>query len=348
MTKIPASAAPPDVQGTGRPRARRVLLLGTGGTIAGVADRPLQPSHYQAGVVPVGALRQAAGRVPGLRIRSRQVAQIDSKDMGPIVWQKLLRAVHAGLEDAAVDGIVVTHGSDTMEETAFLLQAMLHPLKPVVLTGAMRPSTHEAADGPANLAMALRLAAQAPGPGVLLAFAGEVHEGWAIQKLSASGLRPFGVGDQGPLFTGTQAPWTRLRPTLKDVRGGRVWGVPSVEALLRTRVWPRVDWISSHADADGALVRDLLAARGQSDRPLQGLVVAGTGGGTLNEGLRLALTRATQAGVRVWRCTRCAWGRQDGRDDVSYPDMPLVALTPAQARVAMTLDLIRRQSMRPR
>ena len=134
-------------------------LLTTGGTIAGAGDTPAQTIDYQAGVWDATDLLAA---VPGLtamaRFRSEAVAAIDSKDITETLWRKLAARTQSLLADPAVTGVLITHGTDTLEETAYFLSLTLTGEKPVILTGAMRPATALSADGPANLWNAARLA----------------------------------------------------------------------------------------------------------------------------------------------------------------------------------------------
>ena len=145
----------------------KVAILATGGTIAGSTDSKLATTGYTAGVLGVEVLIQA---VPELAdITGEQIANVDSKDMTDAIWLKLAKRCNELL--GKVDGIVITHGTDTMEETAFFLNLVVKSDKPVVLVGAMRPATAMSADGPKNLynAVALAANANAKGKGVMIA-----------------------------------------------------------------------------------------------------------------------------------------------------------------------------------
>jgi L-asparaginase len=151
----------------------KIVVLGTGGTIAGLAQGAAQ-GRYRAAQKPVGDLLAGVAVPAGVTLQLEQVAQIDSKDMDLAVWQSLLRACHKHLAEADVSGLVITHGTDTLEETAWLLQALMAPRKPVVLTCAMRPADAPDADGPRNLADALAVAADPGAQGVLVVCAGRI------------------------------------------------------------------------------------------------------------------------------------------------------------------------------
>lgn len=306
---------------------RRIVVLGTGGTIAGRAASASENVGYKAGEVGIADLLQGLPALQGADLHPEQVAQIDSKDMDFPVWCALVQRCVHWLAQPDVAGIVVTHGTDTMEETAYLLHAVLAPVKPVVLTGAMRPATSAGADGPQNLADALAVAASPLAQGVCVVFAGAVHSGPEVQKDHTYRLDAFSSGDAGPLAYVEDG---RLR-LLRAWPQGPV--LRSAASLPQPAHWPRVEIVLNHAGADGAIV-DALVRDG-----VAGLVAAGTGNGTLHQRLEEALLRAQQAGVAVRRSTRCPEGRvlPHPGDRLPHAD----GLSPVKARIALMLELMR-------
>lgn len=306
---------------------RKIVVLGTGGTIAGRAASAQDNVGYQAAQVGVDDLLQGLPLAPGVRLLAEQVAQIDSKDLDFATWAALAqRCAHwLALDDVA--GVVVTHGTDTMEETAFFLQSVLAPRKPVVLTGAMRPATALAPDGPQNLVDAVTVAAAPGASGVTVVFAGTVHGALDVAKVHSLRLDAFASGDAGPVARVEEG---RLRML-------RAWpaGAPLLEvARLRPpQHWPRVEIVMNHAGADGGIVRALLA------HGVDGLVAAGTGNGTLHHRLEDALLQAQAQGVAVRRASRCVQGRviPTPRDRLPHAE----GLSPVKARVALLLELMR-------
>lgn len=311
----------------------KIVILGTGGTIAGMADRAGDTVGYTAGQIAVGALVAAVPALHGLPLETEQVAQLDSKDMRFEVWVALAERVAYHLARADVAGIVVTHGTDTLEETAQFLHRLLAPAKPVVLVAAMRPATAVSADGPQNLLDAVALA-QTPGAqGVLAVLAGTVHAGAEVRKTHTYRLDAFGSGDAGPL---AYVEAGRVRPC-------RPWPVPSSGAgdrlarlLAAPQPWPWVEIVTGVAGSDARVVQALQAAG------VAGLVVAGTGNGALHEALEAALLQAQAAGVRVLRCSRCGEGAViDAPAPAPAAALPSAgALTAPQARVQLLLDLL--------
>lgn len=306
---------------------RRIVVLGTGGTIAGRAASASDNVGYRAAEVGVADLLAGLAPGPDLQLEAEQVAQIDSKDMDFGTWCHLSQRCAHWLAQQDVAGILVTHGTDTMEETAFFLQAVLAPVKPVVLTGAMRPATSAAADGPQNLADALAVAASPLAQGVCVVFAGAVHSANEVQKEHSYRLAAFSSGDAGPLGYVEEGRLHLLRawpqgPVLR-----------SAGSLPPPDGWPRVEIVLNHAGANGAVV-DALVRDG-----VAGIVAAGTGNGTLSHALEESLVKAQQAGVAVRRATRCPQGRvlAHGGDRLPSAD----GLSPVKARIGLMLELMR-------
>ncbi len=336
-------------------RVARVVVLGTGGTIAGVAAGSEDRGPYRAAERGIDQLLAALPELRGQPLEHEQPAQIDSKDMGAAVWQPLLARCAHHLARPEVCGLVLTHGTDTLEETAWLLHRLLPRAKPVLLTAAMRPATARGADGPGHLLDAVRLAAAPATPGgVAVVFGGEYLGARGLRKLHPQRLLSFA--------TGPDAARGELRLDGLRLRQRPAASAPADEPPLALEPralppapWPRVEVLSSHADADGAVVDALLAPSVGPGRPLQGLIVAGTGNGTLHQGLATALSRARAAGCVVWRTTRLPEGEvidpeavDAGASPLERPTaadapLPCIALSPWQARVELVLRLLARQ-----
>lgn len=295
-----------------------VLVLGTGGTIAGVAPAAdtATGAGYTAGVLGVEQLLVSA---PGVhqhaRLEFTQVCNIDSKDARPALWLDLARAVRDWRARAGTAGCVITHGSDTLEETAYALDCLLEPGSPVVLTASMLPAAALSADGPRNLFDAVRVAGDraAAGRGVLCVAHGRVHAARDLSKQHPARIDAFGSGERGPLgfIDAGGLRFTREQP------GAAQRPLAAPEASAEDARWPRVEMVCSHAGADGELVRALLAASaaGTLRPPLHALVVLGTGHGTVHQDLQAALDQAAAAGVRVQVVPRtgpCEGGEFDG------------------------------------
>ncbi len=307
-----------------------VVIIGTGGTIAGQAARPGAHLGYQAGALPAEALVAAVPALAGQRLETLSLAQLDSSDMDHATWQALALAAATQLARPEVAGVVVTHGTDTLEETAAFLHLTVAAHKPLVLTAAMRPASAPSPDGPQNLLDAVTLAATPGVRGVLLAFGGTVYPGQSARKLHGYRVDAFGAGDTGPLALLQDG---RLRPLCPlpawPAADGRFAGCLAVDAAQ----WPVVDIVTSHAGARAATVEALVAAGAR------GLVIAGTGNGSVHHELLAAAKAAAARGVRVLRASRCIAGGVVG--EAAADALPHAGdATPAQARVRLLLELL--------
>lgn len=286
-------------------KASLIVVLGTGGTIAGTAPPSADDSAYTAAQLSIAQLLGTVPELATVPIESEQVAQVDSKDMSHAIWQTLAQRVAHHLARAEVAGAVITHGTDTMEETAYFLQRVLAPTKPVVLTGAMRPATSARADGPGNLRDAVRVAresSRAGRAGVVAVMAGLVHGARQVRKAHPTRLDAFDSGEAGPLgvVQSDGVSW-HSRPTEAVLTDA---DAPLPAALsCDVAKWPRVEIVVSHAGAGGAMVRALVADG------VQGLVVAASGNGTVHRELEAALLAAQARGVAVLRSVRSGDGR---------------------------------------
>lgn len=286
---------------------------------------------YRAAQLGVESLLAAIPALGAAPLFTEQVAQVDSKDMSPAVWQLLAARCAHWLHQDDVQGLVITHGTDTIEETAYFLHRVLAPAKPLVLTCAMRPADALAPDGPQNLLDAVTVARSTGAHGVVVVCAGQIHGPREVSKVHPYRLDAFSSGEAGPLGwveegrVRLQRPW----PAPEDDRSA---ALAAAVARHAPNQWPRVEVVLNHAGADGGLV-DALVAVG-----VRGLVAAGTGNGTLSEGLQSALLRAQQSGVAVLRASRCPLGQvlpHRGDEIATEP-----GLSPVKSRVALQLDLL--------
>ncbi len=307
-----------------------IVILGSGGTIAGVAAQASDHVGYrsaQRGVAELlAAVPSLQDQLQGQAIACEQVAQIDSKDMDHATWQLLAQRAAHHLQRPEVAGVVITHGTDTLEETAWFLHRVLAPTKPLVLTAAMRPATALAADGPQNLLDAVSLAREPEAQGVMVVLAGCVHGAADVRKLHPYRTDAFSSGDAGVLAHIEQGRLRRHRAWPQAV----ALGLAHITAAAAD--WPRVDVVHSHAGANGDGVRALLASGAR------GLVLAGTGNGSVHRALGDALQQARDQGVPVWICTRCGNGVVVTAE--SAPVSPAAALSPWQARIDLMLALM--------
>jgi L-asparaginase len=323
---------------------QKIVVLGTGGTIAGLSRKPSDNIAYVSGQLGINQLLDAlpglASTLAGRLLVTEQVAQIDSKDMSFVVWQQLaLRAAHH-LAQADVTGLVISHGTDTLEETAYFLHAVLPALlltsKPVVLTCAMRPASALTPDGPQNLMDAMAVAMTPGACGVVVVCAGTIHGAVAVQKVHPYRLDAFDSGDTGPLgYVEEGVVWWLTHGPLTH----KPFDLATTHFLADVIGWPRVEIVMNYAGTSGAIVDALIVQSSDSNSvPVRGLVVAATGNGTLHHDLEAALIRAQATGIKVIVATRCANGHILPKPDNVFPDSR--GLSPVKARVALMLSLL--------
>lgn len=305
--------------------ARRVRVFATGGTIAGIAGSAIA-SEYRAGQIAIeDYLEQAGGLGLDAELSGRQIANIDSADIGPDVWNPLHRAISQALAEDSCDGVIVTHGTDTLEETAFLLDLTLPATKPVVVVGAMRPADAVGYDGLRNFANAVRVAsdAEAAGRGVLVVMGDRVFAARDVRKVRTRGtdaFRGFPRESIG-LVTPSSLEWF-----------GAAWRASEAARFAWCDDLPKVPIAYIYAGIEPRALACLLGDEAS------GVVIAGVGEGNMPEPVRRELVRLARSGVKVVRASRA----DEGLVDREAPDdanrfVAARALTPQKARILLQL-----------
>jgi len=274
-----------------------IRILATGGTIAGSAENADELTGYKSGEIHIAALVEAVPQVQKYAaVQGEQVADIDSSDMTDEVWLKLVKRIQSLADDKTVDGIVVTHGTDTMEETAYFIHLFVHTKKPIVFVGAMRPATAISADGPLNLLNAVRLAAdeKAAGHGVLVVMNDEIHSARFVTKTNTANVATFKSPDFGALGCFVNGEPRFYKASLRKHTYESAFSVP--EEL------PLVEIIYGHAGQKGFLIQAAVQAG------VKGIVYAGAGNGGIHEEATRELVAAAEKGVFVVRASRCGSG----------------------------------------
>ena len=311
-----------------------IKILATGGTIAG-AQASSSEVGYKSGSFSVDDLIKAVPQLKDLAdLSGEQVANIGSQTMNHEVWLKLAKRVNELLAAKDTDGIVITHGTDTMEETAFFLSLVVKSDKPVVLVGSMRPATAISADGPANLYNAVALAANpgARGLGPLVVLNDEIHYAREVQKMNSTELNTFhspNRGRAGVMNVGNAHFFWKndTKHTTKSDFSVDNLGVNDL---------PRVDIVYSYANL-GPDVIDFMVKQG-----VKGIVLAGVGDGNSTDAVIAALSDAAKKGVAVVRATRTGSGLVVRNVEVNDDKLGFIAsmeLSPQKARILLMLGL---------
>jgi L-asparaginase len=309
-----------------------IHVIATGGTIAG-AQASAQDYGYKSGAYDVNTLINAVPNLGKLaNISGEQVVNIGSQDMNDKVWLQLAKALSAALAKPDVDGALVTHGTDTLEETSYFLSLVTKSPKPVVMVGSMRPATAISADGPGNIYNGVAVAAdpKASGRGTLVSLNDEFHYARNIVKTDTTSVQTFESINRGPaglVHTGT-VEW--FEPMDKKVGAQTEFSVEGLDEL------PRVDIIYAHANMSA----DLIEAAVKNGA--KGIVVAGVGDGNMTSPALDALKKVADSGVVVVRSTRLPKGLVLRNNEVNDDEMGFVAsgeLNPAKSRVLLQLAL---------
>ena len=308
-----------------------VKILATGGTIAGAGTSSTQTVGYTAAVTAVDSLISAVPELKNIaNVSGEQVAQIASEDMTDEVWLKLAKRVNQLLASPLVDGIVITHGTDTLEESAFFLHLTLKTDKPVVMVAAMRPASALSADGPLNLYQAVQVACSplANDQGVLVLLNDQIHSARFLSKQHTTQTSAFGSPDAGPLglVAGGQ-PRFMMRSLLPHTHSSQ-FDVQALHSL------PKVQVFYDHPDTLAELYRHA------AQSGVQGIVVAATGNGSLTPGALEGVSRAHRLGVVCVRASRIHAGPvTDSAYDEDHHTIAAHYLPAQKARILLMLCL---------
>jgi L-asparaginase len=307
----------------------RILVLATGGTIAGQAD-PRATGAYKSGQITGEQLVQS---VPGLdklaQLSAEQISSIGSQDMNDKVWFALAHRIQQAFDKNEADGVVVTHGTDTLEETAFFLDNVLHADKPVVLVGSMRPATAVSADGPGNLYEAIQVAAdpRSRGRGVMAVLDDKIQSARSVTKTNTTSVETFNSPNGGPIGYVDSAGGIRFMAQPSGLKRA-TYELPANDQL------PRVEIVYSHANMDAIPIEDAIS------HGAKGIVLAGVGDGNTSKQALDALEQAAKKGIVIVRSTRVRSGfvtRNVEVDDDKNGFVVSEDLNPQKARVLLQL-----------
>jgi len=313
-----------------------IVILATGGTIAGAAGSGTQ-AGYTSGQVTIDAMVNAVPDITKLaNIKGEQVSNVGSQDMSFDILLLLAKRIGELAKSNDVDGIVITHGTDTMEESAYFLNLVCKTDKPIVLVGSMRPSTAVSADGPLNLYNAVAVAADpnAKNRGVLLVMNDWIHSAQSLTKVSTTAVQTFMSPIRGLIGTTAYGVNEYYRYPNSKYGSKSEFSVEGVSKL------PRVDIV--YADLD--MSPDLIDA--SVEKGAKGIVIAGVGNGNMTKGAQEAVERAVKKGVVVVRSSRVATGNVGRNVEVNDDKVGTVAsadLNPQKSRILLSVALLKQR-----
>lgn len=309
----------------------RIAILGTGGTIAGFIDSTIATTGYTAGAIDIDVLIKAVPQIRDLAdISWEQIANIDSSNMCDEIWLRLAKKI-AKLFAEGIDGVVITHGTDTMEETAYFLNLTIKSDKPVVLVGAMRPSTAISADGPKNLYNAVALVAnkEAKNKGVMVAINDKILSARGVVKTHSLNVDAFSSPDFGDLGYIVDGKVFFYNNVTKAHTKNTPFDVSKLTSL------PKVDILYSYS-SDGSGV----AAKALFEHGTKGIVVAGSGAGSIHKNQKDVLKELLKKGLKVVVSSRVVAGCVAVSDsDEKLGFISAEDLNPQKARVLLMLAL---------
>lgn len=309
----------------------RIAILGTGGTIAGFIDSTIATTGYTAGAIDIDVLIKAVPQIRDLAdISWEQIANIDSSNMCDEIWLRLAKKI-AKLFAEGIDGVVITHGTDTMEETAYFLNLTIKSDKPVVLVGAMRPSTAISADGPKNLYNAVALVAnkEAKNKGVMVAINDKILSARGVVKTHSLNVDAFSSPDFGDLGYIVDGKVFFYNNVTKAHTKNAPFDVSKLTSL------PKVDILYSYSN-DGSGV----AAKALFEHGTKGIVVAGSGAGSIHKNQKDVLKELLKKGLKVVVSSRVVAGCvavSDSDEELGF--ISAEDLNPQKARVLLMLAL---------
>ncbi len=312
----------------------RIIILSTGGTIAGQQPNT-DKAGYLPGKIPIADLLK---NIPSITqkaiVQGEQIASIGSFDMTIDIWIKLARRINEIFARNEADGIVITHGTDTQEETAYFLNLTVPSDKPVVLTGSMRPATAISADGSKNLYDAIIVASEpaSKGKGVLLCFNENIFDAKNVVKTSMTNVNAFSSPNTGAIGQVYDSKVFYNTQPLNRHSGAAAFDLGKLDSL------PTVEIVYAYAGASNTAINAFI------DNHVAGIIIAGTGNGSFDKAILESVKTAVKKGIPVVRSSRVVSGRVSVQyvgvfDDAKLGTLVSDNLNPQKARILLMLAL---------
>ncbi len=312
----------------------KVIILATGGTIAGKGNSP-DRAAYESGKIPIQDLLIAIPSINKLvEVKGEQIANVTSSNITIEIWMKLAKRINEIFTNNEADGIVITHGTDTQEETAYFLSLTIHSDKPVVLTGSMRPSTAISADGPKNLYDAILVAAapQSKGRGVIQSFNEMIYDAKNVTKTNTINVDAFSAPNAGPIGKIYDGQVKYYSQPIYTNNQKPFFDISNITQL------PKVEIVYMYIDASTTPLNALI------NEKVDGIVIAGAGNGSYNKAFEGAAENAKQKGVAIVRSSRVVSGNITIATTADFNDVKMNTVAafdhnPQKARILLMLAL---------
>ncbi len=312
----------------------RVIILSTGGTIAGQQPNK-DKAGYISGKIPIEELlKNIPSITQKVNVQGEQIASIGSYDMTIDIWLKLVGRINEIFSKNEADGVVITHGTDTQEETAYFLNLTVKSDKPVVLTGSMRPGTAISADGAKNLYDAVIVAGNvsSKGKGVMLCFNESIFDAKNVVKTNTTNVNAFSAPNTGAIGQVYDGAVYYNAQALNSHGSSSTFDISKIEAL------PNVEIVYAYAGASAIAINALI------ENNVAGIIIAGTGNGSFDKAIMESVKKAVKKGIKVVRASRVVAGKVTISDLGAFDDSKLGTiasdnLNPQKARILLMLAL---------
>jgi L-asparaginase len=312
----------------------RIIVLATGGTIAGQQPNADKAGYLAAKIPIADLLKNIPAITAKANVQGEQVASIGSYDMSVDIWLKLSRRINEIFANNEADAVVITHGTDTQEETAYFLSLTVPANKPVVLTGSMRPATAMSSDGAKNLYDAILVAANSnsKGKGVLLCFNEAIYDAKNVVKTNTTSVNAFSSPNSGAI--GHVYDGNIFYNSLAVQQGGDM----PVFDISKLAFLPAVEIVYAYAGASDAAINAFISNKAE------GIIIAGTGNGSFDKAIVAAVKEGVKKGIIIVRSSRVITGRVTTQYVGAFDDSKLGTivsdeLNPQKARILLMLAL---------
>jgi L-asparaginase len=312
---------------------QNIVILATGGTIAGVGESS-HGSKYASGKVTVEQMIEANPSLKELaNLKGEQVFQMGSENMNDDSWLTIARKVNDLVNDSDVDGIVITHGTDTLEETAYFLNLTIHTKKPIILVGAMRPSSSVSADGPLNLYNAVAVAANkdARNKGVLVVFNDKIFAARDVTKNHTTNVAAFTAPNTGPIGNSYYGNVIFYHDVLRKHTNNSMFNIKNIKSL------PKVEIVYGYTNQDAGMIDYLVSSE------TKGIICAGVGDGNIYKSVLEKLIKVKKENdLAIVRSSRVGGGFVVPNVEINDNENGFVVsdnLSPQKARILLKLAL---------
>ncbi len=313
-------------------KMKNIAIIATGGTISGVGESASESKYTPAKITIDNIIASVPNLSKLANIKGEQLLQIASENMNDESWLKIAKRVNEILDKRDIDGVVITHGTDTIEETAYFLNLVIRSKKPIILVGSMRPSTSISADGPLNLYNAVAVAAsdEAINKGVLVVFNDNIYSARDVSKTNTTNVATFEALNFGPIGNVHYGKTRIYYNPIRNHTSKSMFDINDLEFL------PKVDIVYGYANPNSTIIEQLI------NSGTKGIIYAGVGDGNIYKDTLAKLIDASKNGTILVRGSRVGSGFVVPNAEINDDEYKFVTadnLAPQKARILLMLSL---------